>query len=66
MQVLVNGESREVQAGCTLKKLLDSLEMPTQNIAIELNDKFLGKEIPWDEVLSDGDRLELVHFVGGG
>lgn len=66
MQVIVNGETRQIAAGCTLKNLLKTLDIPVKNIAIELNGTFLGKEIPWEKPLSDGDRLELVQFVGGG
>lgn len=66
IDIVVNGESREVAAGTNIEALLSLLELPRERIAVELNRRIVRKT-SWPEVeLSDGDRLEIVHFVGGG
>jgi len=62
----VNGESREFSEGVTLSVLIDLLELPTQRIAVELNRQVV-RRVDWSTtVLKNDDRLEIVHFVGGG
>ena len=66
MIVQVNGESREVQDRSTLDDLVDKLDLPAARIAIELNHQVVRRN-QWAETkLSEGDRIEIVHFVGGG
>jgi len=64
--VQVNGESREVQDRSTLGDLVHELTLPAARIAIELNHQVVRRN-QWAETnLSEGDRIEIVHFVGGG
>ena len=64
--ILLNGETRKVEFETDLARLLDDLELPKQRIAIELNGSVIRRS-DWAETLvSDGDRIEVVHFVGGG
>ena len=66
MRIVVNGESREFSEGVTLSVLIDLLELPTQRIAVELNRQVV-RRVDWSTtVLKNDDRLEIVHFVGGG
>lgn len=66
MLVQVNGESREVQDGSRLDDLVRELALPAARIAIELNQQVVRRNV-WSETnLSEGDRIEIVHFVGGG
>lgn len=66
MRVQINGEEREVPAGLDLAALLDHLSLPQQRIAVELNREVIRKgDWPVTKV-EDDDRLEIVHFVGGG
>ena len=66
MNVIVNGETREMPADTTLSAMIELLGLPDERIAIELN-KAVIRRSRWDEaVLSDGDAIEIVHFVGGG
>ena len=66
MNVIVNGETREMPAETTLSAMIELLGLPDERIAIELN-KAVIRPSRWDEaVLSDGDAVEIVHFVGGG
>ena len=66
MQVYVNDESREVSEQSTLTSLIADLDLPSQRIAVELNRTVVRRsEWPTTE-LHEGDRVEVVHFVGGG
>jgi sulfur carrier protein len=66
MQVTINGEKREFDEYFTLSELLKKLEMPNERIAVELNKEIVRKK-DWEAVsLKDADKIEIVHFVGGG
>ena len=65
MKVFVNGEPREVEIS-TLADLITELDLPVARIAIELN-RDVVRRSDWDStMLKDEDRIEIVHFVGGG
>ena len=65
MKVFVNGEPREVEI-FTLAELITELDLPVARIAIELN-RDVVRRSDWDStMLEDEDRIEIVHFVGGG
>lgn len=65
--LMVNGERREVAEGTTLGQLLRALELDPRLIVVERNREILRDRTGHDAVvLTDGDTLELVHFVGGG
>ena len=62
----LNGEAREVPDGLTLGGLLDWLEFPSDRVAVERNSEIVPRA-RWPETLvQSGDRLEVVHLVGGG
>lgn len=64
--IQVNGESRETLAGTTVAALLAQLGLNSGRLAIEHNLRILPKG-KWKETrVSEGDRFEIVHFVGGG
>lgn len=66
IEVIVNGEKHQLAAGGTLTTLIAELDLPPQRIAIEHNLEIVPKA-RWEETaLREGDRLEIVHFVGGG
>ena len=66
MVITVNGEDREVRDDSTLNELIAELELRTERVAIELNLDILPRHL-WEQTrLQSGDRLEIVHFVGGG
>ncbi|HET6861744.1 MAG TPA: sulfur carrier protein ThiS [Pyrinomonadaceae bacterium] len=66
MQVYVNGDSKELTEGASLADLITQLDLPAQRIAVEHN-RTVVRRSQWDStVLGDGDRVEIVHFVGGG
>jgi thiamine biosynthesis protein ThiS len=65
MQVIVNGQPREVDEGATVLALIAQSKLTPQKVAIELNRRLL-KSDRYDTVLKAGDELEIVTFVGGG
>jgi len=65
-EIMVNGKPRGVPAGTTVASLLDSLGMRPGMIVVEYNREILPRDGYGDVHLASGDRLELVHFVGGG
>lgn len=66
MKITVNGEEKEIESGLNLSEVLDRLITLDHKIAVELNKNVIRKK-DWEttEVL-DSDKLEIVHFVGGG
>ncbi len=66
MKVLVNGEPKEIEEYISLSQLLRKLDLPSERIAIELNKNVVRKK-EWEEVkVRADDKIEIVHFVGGG
>jgi thiamine biosynthesis protein ThiS len=66
MNLTINGEERILPSAETLAALVDQLGMKSDRIAIELNREIVPRD-QWPRTpLQDGDRLEIVHFVGGG
>jgi len=66
MKLQINGEMREFTAPLTLAGLIEQLGMKQDRVAIELNREIAPRERWLATDLSEGDRLEIVHFVGGG
>ena len=66
MRILINGEGKECEEGISLSDLLDLLELPPQRIAVELNREVVRRAYWKSKILRNEDRLEIVHFVGGG
>ena len=66
MEILINGESREVPLAISLQDLLRLLELKEDRVPVELNRDIVRRD-RWPETrLRDQDRLEIVQFVGGG
>ena len=66
MKLIVNGEDREFSSISTISALLEQLGMKPDRVAVELNRDLVPRE-RWEKTkLSNGDKLEIVHFVGGG
>lgn len=66
MTIFINGEARELEGVATLVSLLDNLKLPRQRVAIELNDRVIRKQEWETTALAENDKVEVVHFVGGG
>jgi thiamine biosynthesis protein ThiS len=66
MRVLLNGLNRDFPDGQTLRELLESLGLSPERVAVERNGEIVPRDRYADSVLAEGDRLEVVQFVGGG
>lgn len=66
IEVTVNGERKQVPSGESLAALLDTLKVPADRVAIELNKSIVRKR-DWNETpVPNGSAIEIVEFVGGG
>lgn len=66
MRIFINGESREIGGEVNLSELLVNFSLPQERIAVELNRAVVRKK-DWANVrVKDADKIEIVHFVGGG
>lgn len=62
----MNGEKKEIESEVTLDRLLDLFSLPKQRVAVELNKEVISRK-DWEKTtVSSEDRIEVVHFVGGG
>ena len=66
IRVRLNGKDREIQPGLSVQELVESLDLNPQLIVVELNREILARERLAEIEVSEGDQVELVHFVGGG
>ena len=66
MKLQINGDDRDFASPLTLAGLVEQLGMKQDRVAVELNRDIVPRD-KWPQTnLSEGDRLEIVHFVGGG
>ena len=66
MRISLNGEAKELEEGATLLALVEGLSLAPERVAVELNREVV-RRADWPRVtLEEGDRVEVVHFVGGG
>lgn len=66
MNLTINGENRDFGAIATLSDLVAELGMKPDRVAIELNREVISRDRWPATKLSNDDKLEIVHFVGGG
>ena len=66
IKIIVNGKQMTVNLKYSLKNLIDNLKLPIKKIAIELNRKIVDKKEISKIFLKSGDKIEIVHFIGGG
>ena len=66
MKIHLNGEEKQVSEGVTLAGLLDVLQIRPGRVVVELNREIVPREAYGSTFLNESDRVEIVHFVGGG
>lgn len=66
MKVTINGETRELATDSTLLSLLKSLDMTRGRVAVEINQEIIPRSQHSEHLLHDGDKIEIIHAVGGG
>ena len=64
--IRLNGDEREVPGGLSVRELLERLELNPSLVVVERNREIVERERYGQVPVEEGDRLELVHFVGGG
>jgi len=66
MQVRVNGEAKSFEGALSVSDLLARLDLEPRKIAVERNLEIVPKSLYAETPVADGDRIEIVQFVGGG
>ncbi len=66
MRLTINGEMREFAAPLSVAALLAALDVPPTKVAVERNREIVRKSTYTTQTLSEGDCIEIVHFIGGG
>ena len=67
MTLLINGQEHfDLVDGLTVSGLLAHLGLPNKKVAVERNREIVPKSTFDEAVLNEGDRLEIIHFIGGG
>jgi sulfur carrier protein len=66
MQILVNGSPTQLSEPCTLAALIDTLELAGRRLAIEVNEELVPRSRFDEHRLAPGDKVEIIHAVGGG
>lgn len=66
MEIILNGEKHEVIEQMSLNRLLDHFALPKQRIAIELNSLVVRRSNWESTMINQSDKIEVIHFVGGG
>jgi len=66
IKIMVNGKQMTVKLKFSLKNLIKKLKIPIKKVAVELNRKIVNKKNINKIFLKNGDKIEIVHFIGGG
>ncbi|MBW0147664.1 sulfur carrier protein ThiS [Marinobacter arenosus] len=66
MQVEVNGDAMELPVGATVLTLVETMALAGKRLAVEVNEDIVPRSQHGEFVLSEGDRVEVVHAIGGG
>jgi sulfur carrier protein len=66
IDLVINGQPKTIGSGTTISVLLDQLGLGDRRVAVERNREIVPRAQHASTILADGDRLELVTFVGGG
>ena len=66
IKIKLNGKIRIISKNYKILKLLDEIKVPLKKVAIELNQEILDKKKLKKIELKENDKIEIVHFIGGG
>lgn len=66
VKITINGEEKEFANSLSIGGLLDELNIRPARVVVELNRRIVPRDAYGATMLSEGDKLEIVHFVGGG
>ncbi len=66
IKITVNGKIKLIKEKTKLSQLINNLKIPIKKVAIELNKEIMDKKILNSIILKKNDKVEIVHFIGGG
>ena len=66
IKIILNGKLRSLQKSTSVYDLMRSLKLSIDKVAIELNKEIINKKTIKDIYLKNKDKVEIVHFIGGG
>jgi sulfur carrier protein len=66
MEIYINGEARQVTPGISVAQLLASLNCVGRRVAVEVNHDIVPRSVHETRVVNPGDKVEIVHAIGGG
>lgn len=66
MRLSINGETREIASVENLAALVTAMGLDTRKVAVERNLEIVPRSLYGATMLAEGDRIEIVHFIGGG
>jgi len=66
MNVLINGKTKTIEDDLHLDQLIEQLELTGKRLAVEINQEIIPKSEHGKYQIKDGDRIEIVHAIGGG
>jgi thiamine biosynthesis protein ThiS len=66
IQIILNGKSHNIKEKTNITSLLETLSLSEKKVAVEINEEVVAREIYDKKILSEKDRVEIVHFIGGG
>lgn len=66
MKIILNGEETEIDNGFSVKNLLEKFALEPKKIAVEKNLEIVPRSQFDSSLINEGDRIEIIHFIGGG
>tara|TARA_Y100000768_G_C23909315_1_gene649116 strand:- start:634 stop:852 length:219 start_codon:yes stop_codon:yes gene_type:complete len=66
IKIRINGKNKNISKGYMLNELIYELKIPLNKVAIEINEKIVDKKKIKKIELKSNDKVEIVHFIGGG
>ena len=66
IKIKLNGKEKQISKDTKIGKLINDLRIPIKKVAIELNQEILDKKKLNQQILRNNDKIEIVHFIGGG
>ena len=66
MQVIINGDTQVVDGGITIAALIEQTGLQGKRIAVEVNESIIPKSRHAEIRISEGDKIEIIHAIGGG
>ena len=66
IEIIVNGKQTNISTTWTVEDLVHDLELVGRQVAVEVNGQIISRDRWPEQPLGSGDRIEIVHFVGGG